>query len=1697
MGALASGLGRRSSSHYSPTDSPNSPSLLVRRQFAFPILAVLAVAALGLWLLLPGGALRAQDAAIEYPENGTDPVATYTAVDPEQTAIVSWTLAGTDAGVFDIAGGVLTFKKAPDYEKPGDVIRLATDTDTSTAAAMDNMYEVTVQATDSTNKVGMKNVVVEVTNVDEAGKVTLSALQPQSAVVFTATESDPDGNISDLKWQWAKASSKNGAYADIDKEIADAYTPVDGDIGSYLRATASYTDKEGSGKSAMGVSEYAVTAVRGSNNAPAFPVLADDPDTDDIDESMRTRKVPENTKAGQAIGNPVVAEDKDGDVLTYTLIAVGDNEDVFSIDWATGQLMTKGPLDAEGTPATYTVTVRATDPAGIPQAGTFVDTNSAETTVTITVTDVNEPPAVTGDAAVPFAENGTITNPLHTYVEDNPEDDETSVWSKTGADAGKFDISTNGDLMFKAQPDYEAPGDANGDNVYEVTVVATDDDGNRGAKAVKVTVTNEDEAGVVTLSRTQPRVGVSVTASLTDPDGSISGLRWQWSRGTANNTDECDENGNNDCLIKDATSDAYTPVTADIGVTLMARASYNDGQGVMMKSMVGGATANPVAVDTRNKPPAFGDQDKKTSGTQNETATREVEENTKALAGATGAGDADDDALDAADGTGDNVGGALTATDLDPNTEPLIYTLSGDDAGSFRVRQDNVATTTANEGGQIEVAAGAKLDYEMKDTYMVTLTAEDSFGASASIMVTIMVTDMDEAPEVAGDATAEYAENGAGSVANYTAEDPEGAAITSWTLSGDDAGLFSIEGGVLKFKKSPNFEAMGTDNMHSVTVQATDETNKVGMKDVVVEVTNVNEAGKVTLSALQPQSAVAFTAVHTDPDGSISDLKWQWAKAGSKNGAYADIDKATGDAYTPVDGDVGSYLRATASYTDNEGSGKSAMVVSEYAVQALRGANKAPAFPDQNPEIDDVQNTETTREVTENTKAGQAIGNPVVAEDEDSDVLTYTLDDAGAMTFDIDWATGQLMTKAALDAEGTATYEVTVRATDPAGMPQIGTADTTNSASIMVTITVTNVNEPPAVTGEAAVMFQEVTDDIATELDTYGALDPDPDDNNATTWSVTGDDAGKFNIPGGVLTFKARPDYEAPGDANTDNVYEVTVVAADNMDLGNRGTMDVKVTVINENEPGVVTLSRTQPRVGVEVTASLTDPDGSISGLRWQWYNGAVDEGDLTTNAIADATSDTYTPVAADATNNGVTLMARASYNDGQGIIMKMAVGAAAAPVVEDTRNKPPAFGDQDKKTSGTQNETATREVEENTKALAGAANTDTADDDADNATDNTADNVGGALTATEPDPNEDPLIYTLSGADAGSFRVRDNGQIEVAAGAKLDYETKDTYMVTLTAEDSFGLTANIDVTITVTDLDEGPEISEGGLAISGPASASYAENGTGAVDTYMVSGPDADMAMWTLEGDDAGQFSIPNGMLMFMTAPDYEMPMDMGGDNMYMVTVKATDGTNMDTHDVTVMVTNVEEMGTVTLSAMQPRVGTPIMATLTDDDGMLSSITWQWASSSDMSAWTDIVDATSASYMPVGEDENMYLRATAMYTDGEGSGKSEMAESANMVIANTAPEFAAAMDERSVEENTAAGMYIGAAVAATDAEDDTLIYTLGGDDMASFDIDPGHRPTDDNGSLGLRNESQLHGRGHGHGRYGRKRHRHGDHHGD
>ena len=66
-------------------------------------------------------------------------------------------------------------------------------------------------------------------------------------------------------------------------------------------------------------------------------------------------------------------------------------------------------------------------------------------------------------------------------------------------------------------------------------------------------------------------------------------------------------------------------------------------------------------------------------------------------------------------------------------------------------------------------------------------------------------------------------------------------------------------------------------------------------------------------------------------------------------------------------------------------------------------------------------------------------------------------------------------------------------------------------------------------------------------------------------------------------------------------------------------------------------------------------------------------------------------------------------------------------------------------------------------------------------------------------DPDGDTLKYSLSGTDASSFTI-DTGTGQLRTNVPLDYETQDTYTVTITASDS-NLADTVTVTINVTDV--------------------------------------------------------------------------------------------------------------------------------------------------------------------------------------------------------------------------------------------------------------------------------------------------------
>ena len=115
------------------------------------------------------------------------------------------------------------------------------------------------------------------------------------------------------------------------------------------------------------------------------------------------------------------------------------------------------------------------------------------------------------------------------------------------------------------------------------------------------------------------------------------------------------------------------------------------------------------------------------------------------------------------------------------------------------------------------------------------------------------------------------------------------------------------------------------------------------------------------------------------------------------------------------------------------------------------------------------------------------------------------------------------------------------------------------------------------------------------------------------------------------------------------------------------------------------------------------------------------------------------------------------------------------------------------------------------------------------------------------------------------------------------------------------------------------------------------------------------------------------SGQLITKAALDYETK------STYRVIVWIHDGKDSNgaenngtdaSQDVTIILTNVGEAGEITLSPDQPHIGTQLLAIVEDLDGSVSGEVWRWARSADMSDWSAIAEAISASYTPVEADQ-------------------------------------------------------------------------------------------------------------------------------
>ncbi len=1251
-------------------------------------------------------------------------------------------------------------------------------------------------------------------------------------------------------------------------------------------------------------------------------------------------------------------------------------------------------------------------------------------------------------------------------------DDDRLVYTLESARTSPFTIvRATGQLQVGAPLDYETA------SPYTIKVIATDTSDAKDTIAVTITVTNVEEDGKVSLTWTRPQPGAEVEASLTDPDGNVSGVTWRWEK----SSDESSWTA-----ISTATQATYTPVEGDVNRYLRAVASYTDPLGAGKTAWSAAAFVKPVP--DPNQTPEF---QANTGGgygcTQGETADVCPYIKRHAPPGSeiyypSYVDNTDNDqvrySIDGADAVKFRIGplsGDLYTTDAhaydNPGTDGIFeITLTATDpsgrsgsidvalrpsgsAGSPTVRGPEeirypengtwpLATYSATasnpdrdiHGWIISIETGGgdgdffdidnngvltftqPPDYEDQadengdNTYSFTITAYDTSPPNGrrpgrtSFRVRVTVADVNEPPEFdSATATREVPENteaGENIGAPVTATDPDTGDTPAYTLGGTDANFFDIDAstGQLRTQAALDHE---TKSSYTVTVTASDGALTAAV-DVTVTVTNIDEAGTVTLSTDQPPARAEITAALTDPDEGVTGAVWQWERSGDGNTGWAGI--GTGSpSYTPVAGDVGYHLRATASYTDGHGPGKTAQAASTQAVQA--GANRPPEF----------DSATATREVPENTEAGENIGDPVTAADPDTgDTLTYTLEGADLDSFDIDSASGQIQTKPGVtyDHESKSSYSVTVKADDNNG----------GTATIDVTITVADVDEPPEF--DSATATREVPENTEAGEnigDPVTAADPDTGDTPAYT--LEGADLDSFDIDSASGQIQTKPGVTY--DHESKSSYSVTVKADDNN--GGTATIDVTITVADVNEPpefDSATATREVPEnteagenIGAPVTA--TDPD----------------TGDTPAYTLEGADLDSFDIDSASGqiqTKPGVTYdhESKSSYSvtvkadDNNGGTATIDVTITVADV-----NEPPEFDSA----------TATRGVPENTEAV---------------------ENIGAPVTATDPDTGDTPA-YTLEGADLDSFDIDSaSGQIQTKPGVTYDHESKSSYSVTVKADDNNGGTATIDVTITVADVNEPPEFDSAAATREVPENTEAGEN-IGAPVT--ATDPDTgDTPAYTLEGADLDSFDIDSASGQIQTKPG--VTYDHESKSSYSVTVKADDNNGgTATIDVTITVADVNEppeFDSATATREVPEnteagenIGAPVTAT-DPDTGDTPAYTLEGA---DLDSF-DIDSASGQIQTKPGVTYDHEVKSSYSVTvkaDHNNGGTATIDVTITVADVNEPPEFDSAAATREVPENTEAGENIGAPVTAIDPDTgDTPAYTLEGADLDSFDID-------------------------------------------
>lgn len=524
----------------------------------------------------------------------------------------------------------------------------------------------------------------------------------------------------------------------------------------------------------------------------------------------------------------------------------------------------------------------------------------------------------------------------------------------------------------------------------------------------------------------------------------------------------------------------------------------------------------------------------------------------------------------------------FTGTSINENsaTGTTIGTLSTVDPDAT-----NTVTYSIVEGAEFVKLSGSTLqsnkifDFETTPSFAVKIKANDGVAGSSTFFTieqsfTITVTDVSEsASDIALDNTS-VAENATiGTVVGkLTAVDPEGTGSSTFSLvsGSENNALFNVTGNQLVTTSVFDFE---TKSSYTVEVQVADGSGNTYREKIAISVTNVNEApvfsNSASVSVAENTTSVVSLAA-SDPDAGAT-LTYSLAD-GADKGLFTlsgqELAFATAPNFeAPADADKNNVYLVVVRVSDGTNNTDLSLSVT------ITDQNEAPVISSSN-----------SFTVTENTTSPISL----TASDGDANTtLTYSL--AGGpdqAAFNLSGSDLKFVSVPDFEVPGDADknniYAVVVRVSDG-----------TNNTDISLTITVTDQNEAPLISSAASFTVSENTTLpitlVASDVDAKATL----------AYSLVGGaDQAAFTLSGSELKFVNAPDFEAPADADKNNVYVITLRVSDGVLSSDK---ELTVSVTNENEaPNALTLSASAINEDADVgtvigTLTSTDPDATFT----------------------------------------------------------------------------------------------------------------------------------------------------------------------------------------------------------------------------------------------------------------------------------------------------------------------------------------------------------------------------------------------------------------------------------------------------------------------------------------------------------------------